>query len=116
IVSQCRQQIQDLLILDQQAERFKRPDWNEFEPEEAVRGKRQLVDYRFSLIERLGIHQEDHARLILAEPELLDLAFKIKFECVRNFLPHHLSPLFVRDRLGECSDSENLHDYSPCQM
>jgi hypothetical protein len=65
---------QGLLTLDQQAERIKWSDWNEFEPKEAVRGKRQLVDYRLRLIERLGIHQKDHARLILAEPEL-------KFRC-----------------------------------
>jgi hypothetical protein len=60
-----------------------------------------VEDDRLRLVERLGVHQKDHAGLILAEPELLDLVFKIKFKCVRNFFPHNLLHLFVRDRLGE---------------
>ena len=69
------------------------------------RSKRQRLDCRLSLIDRRVVHQENDARLILAEPELLDLAFEINLECVRNLLLHDLLPLFVHDRLGHLGNA-----------
>jgi hypothetical protein len=82
-----------------------------FQPKEDVRSKRQRLDCRLSLIDRRAVHQENDAGLILAQSELLALAFEIKLECVRNVLLHDLLPLFVRDWLSHLG---NAWAFSKC--
>src|SRR3569832_3001467 len=83
------------LALDEKAERLERADRNCLERENATSRERQRVDGCFGLVNRVGVHEKDHAGLIVAEPELLDLAVKVELERTRDFLRHDLLPLFV---------------------
>src|SRR5262245_13831628 len=101
--------------LNKQTERLQRADRNVLEHKVAVGRQRQSFDYRLGFFNRCGVHKEDHATgLILAEPELVDLAVEIEPQSVGDFLRQDPLPLLVRERLGKQTQSKNLHDCSPC--
>src|SRR5262245_17720288 len=80
----------------------------------AVGRQRQSFDNRLGFFNRCGVHKEDHAAgLILAEPELVELAVEIEPQSVGDFLRQESLPLLVRERLGKQTQSKNLHDCSP---
>src|SRR5262245_13705065 len=81
----------------------------------AVGRQRQSFDNRPGFFNRCGVHKEDHAAgLILAEPELVDLAVEIEPQSVGDFLWQDPPSLLIRERLGKQTQSKNLHDCSPC--
>src|SRR6516164_1860317 len=101
--------------LNKQTERLQRADRNVLEHKVAVGRQRQSFDNRLGFFNRCGVHKEDHATgLILAEPELVDLAVEIEPQSVGDFLRQDPLPLLVRERLGKQTQSKNLHDCSPC--
>src|SRR6516165_10769756 len=101
--------------LNKQTERLQRADRNVLEHQVAVGRQRQRFDNRLGFFNRCGVHKEDHATgLVLAEPELLDLAVEIEPQSVGDFLRQDPLPLLVRERLGKQTQSKNLHDCSPC--
>src|SRR6516162_8135626 len=101
--------------LNKQTERLQRADRNVLEHKVAVGRQRQSFDNRLGFFNRCGVHKEDHATgLILAEPELIDLAVEIEPQSVGDFLRQEPLPLLVRERLGKQTQSKNLHDCSPC--
>src|SRR6516164_9734521 len=101
--------------LNKQTERLQRADRNVLEHKVAVGRQRQSFDNRLGFFNRCGVHKEDHAAgLILAEPELVDLAVEIELQSVGDFLRQDPLPLLVRERLGKQTQSKNLHDCYPC--
>src|SRR6516225_2969229 len=101
--------------LNKQTERLQRADRNVLEHKVAVGRQRQSFDNRLGFFNRCGVHKEDHATgLILAEPELVDLAVEIEPQSVGDFLRQDPLPLLVRERLGKQTQSKNLHGCSPC--
>src|SRR5215467_13277217 len=101
--------------LNEQTERLQWTNRNVLERKVAVGRQRQSLDNRLGFFNRCGVHKEDHAAgLILAEPELVDLAVEIEPQSVGDFLRQDPLPLLVRERLGKHTQSKNLHDCSPC--
>src|SRR3974377_1806565 len=107
----------ELRGLNKQTERLQRADTNGIEHKVAVGRQRQSFDNRLGFFNRCGVHKEhDATGLILAEPELVDLAVEINPQSVGDFLRHDPLPLLVRERLGKQTQSKNLHDCSPCSI
>src|SRR5262249_16844538 len=105
------------LSINKQIERLQRADRNVLEHKVAVGRQRQSFDNRPGFFNRCGVHKEDHAaRLILAEPELVDLPVEIELQSVGDFLRQDPLPLLVRERPGKQTQSKNLHDCSPCSI
>src|SRR5262249_44402477 len=85
------------LSINKQIERLQRADRNVLEHKVAVGRQRQSFDNRPGFFNRCGVHKEDHAaRLILAEPELVDLPVEIELQSVGDFLRQDPLPLLVR--------------------
>src|SRR5262249_6581662 len=89
------------LALNQQAQRRERPDLHELVLCKALCDERQRFDCRLGLLDRVDIHDEDHAGFVLAVKELFDLSVEIELERRRDFLRHDLRPLLRRDRLDD---------------
>src|SRR6516162_8673088 len=101
--------------LNKQTERLQRADWNVLEHKVAVGRQRQSFDNRLGFFQQMWSSKEDHATgLILAEPELVDLAIEIEPQSVGDFVRQDPLPLLVRERLGKQTEAKNLHDCSPC--
>src|ERR1700730_2706260 len=76
----------------------RRPISIQLVPHEAAFHERQRFNRRLGMLDRVDVHREDHTWLILAVPELLDLAVRIELGRRGHLARQHLL-LLRRERL-----------------